>query len=627
MYHLIYSAEGEDFIIHDKDTYNWQPLIIILLTATSILLLLQLAISIIKIYRLKKVYPLSKFSEFDFIQTDLQSAPFSFFKNIFWRNDIDMNTHDGKQILQHEITHIKQKHSLDKICMQLVLCFYWINPFFWWLKKELYLIHEFIADEKAIGNNNAASFAQMLLAAKYGKFEFLPAQSIFYSSIKRRLIMLTTSKKTQFSYLRRVMVLPLIAAVVCLSAFSIKNQNKASSLQKIKAAKPFVLVVDAGHGGKDFGTVDDDLNEKDLSLKISKEIKKLSPEYNIDVILTRNNDVYMSPHEKVNFVNAQNADAFISVHINASTKDQPMRSGMEVILSKRNSDVLSNSEVLGSAIIQNLQTDFTVAPVLMQRDVGIWVLDQSKIPCTLIECGYMTNPADVKLLKQNANIELIAKNILQGVTMYANNKVDKSKLYKIQDQNKTDTNAPLKSSSMQMQPMPLYVIDGKIVDQSAADKQTHDPNNILSVDVLKGPMATNKYGDKGNNGVIEVTLKHNNLRQMETDTSTKPIFTSAQKEPEFPGGLNGWQKFLEANLNANIPAKKHAPKGIYTVTLSFLIDENGKVSEVKTLKDPGYGTAEEAVRVISKGPDWIPAVQNGQKVVYKEKQNISFSVD
>ena len=128
MYHLIYSAEGEDFIIHNKYTYNWQQLIIILLTATSILLLLQLAISIIKIYRLKKIYPLNKFNGFDFIHTDLQSAPFSFFKNIFWRNDIDVNTHDGKQILQHEITHIKQKHSLDKICMQMEQCLYWENP-------------------------------------------------------------------------------------------------------------------------------------------------------------------------------------------------------------------------------------------------------------------------------------------------------------------------------------------------------------------------------------------------------------------------------------------------------------------------------------------------------------------
>jgi len=50
----------------------------------------------------------TKTEEFDFINTDLQQAPFSFLKNIFWRNDISLDEPTGKQILQHEITHIKQ---------------------------------------------------------------------------------------------------------------------------------------------------------------------------------------------------------------------------------------------------------------------------------------------------------------------------------------------------------------------------------------------------------------------------------------------------------------------------------------------------------------------------------------
>ena len=95
--------------------------------------------------------------------------------------------------------------------MQFIMCFYWMNPFFHLIKKELYLIHEFIADEEAVKHADADAFAKMLLTAQFGKFNFLPAQSIFYSSIKRRLTMLTTSKKPQFSYVRRLMILPLIA--------------------------------------------------------------------------------------------------------------------------------------------------------------------------------------------------------------------------------------------------------------------------------------------------------------------------------------------------------------------------------------------------------------------------------
>ncbi|MEP6467788.1 MAG: energy transducer TonB [Parafilimonas sp.] len=113
------------------------------------------------------------------------------------------------------------------------------------------------------------------------------------------------------------------------------------------------------------------------------------------------------------------------------------------------------------------------------------------------------------------------------------------------------------------------------------------------------------------------------------DTSNTPeedyykVFTSAQVEAKFPGD---WNKFLERNLNAQVPADKGAPPGRYSVTVSFLVDTRGKISEIKAENDPGYGTAEEAVRVIKNGPDWQPAIQNGKKVIYRQKQNIVFEV-
>jgi antitoxin component YwqK of YwqJK toxin-antitoxin module len=103
-------------------------------------------------------------------------------------------------------------------------------------------------------------------------------------------------------------------------------------------------------------------------------------------------------------------------------------------------------------------------------------------------------------------------------------------------------------------------------------------------------------------------------------------YFSYQIEAKFPGGNAGWNEYLESNIKSNVAAKHKAPVGIYTVTVSFLIDKNGKVIEVKALTDPGYGTAEEAVRVIRKSPDWMPAIQNNKPVIYRQKQNISFQV-
>lgn len=103
-------------------------------------------------------------------------------------------------------------------------------------------------------------------------------------------------------------------------------------------------------------------------------------------------------------------------------------------------------------------------------------------------------------------------------------------------------------------------------------------------------------------------------------------FTSVQVEAKFPGGPDAWRKYLERNLNNQTPADNGAAPGNYTVTVSFLVDKSGNISQVQALNDPGYGCAAEAVRVIQKGPAWTPAVQNGRNVIYRQKQNITFQV-
>jgi protein TonB len=104
------------------------------------------------------------------------------------------------------------------------------------------------------------------------------------------------------------------------------------------------------------------------------------------------------------------------------------------------------------------------------------------------------------------------------------------------------------------------------------------------------------------------------------------VFTVVQIAAEFPGGTAAWIKYLERNLNRDLPTENGAPPGKYTVIVSFIVDKNGAISDVKAENDPGYGTKNEAVRVIQKGPSWKPAIQNGRNVIYRHKQSITFQV-
>jgi hypothetical protein len=108
-----------------------------------------------------------------------------------------------------------------------------MNPFNWIIQKELVTIHEFIADESAVGDSNVEAFAKMLLQTHYGNHFLNPIHQFFYSSIKRRLFMLNQNKKTKFSNLRRLFVLPITICVVL--SFSIKTiEAKASAIIREK---------------------------------------------------------------------------------------------------------------------------------------------------------------------------------------------------------------------------------------------------------------------------------------------------------------------------------------------------------------------------------------------------------
>ena len=181
--------------------------------------------SILKVFRLKAVSAKKQMGDFTFIETDLDEAPFSFFSNLFWKKSISMEDESGRKILQHELAHIREKHSWDRLFSQLICSIFWMNPFNWIMQKELQNIHEFIADRDAVGAGEVDAFAKMLLQTYYGNHFLNPSHSFYYSSIKRRIIMLTTSNTPKYAYLRKVAVLPLVAITLVLFSIQLSAQK------------------------------------------------------------------------------------------------------------------------------------------------------------------------------------------------------------------------------------------------------------------------------------------------------------------------------------------------------------------------------------------------------------------
>jgi len=161
------------------------------------------------------------------------------------------------------------------------------------------------------------------------------------------------------------------------------------------------------------------------------------------------------------------------------------------------------------------------------------------------------------------------------------------------------------------------------------DEEVKEDDEIKEVEKLEDTKigSINQEGAK-DDGIVAPPVESGTgvVEAPKVEEDYDKVFTVVQIAAEFPGGLPAWAKYLERNLNRDLPVENGAPPGKYTVIVSFIVSKDGSISDVVAENDPGYGTKAGAVRVITKGPKWKPAVQNGRNVIYRHKQSITFLV-
>jgi len=537
--------------------------VFIYITVAGILLLGMIR-AFIRLYQLLKNHSCRSVGDVYLILTQAKGTPFSFFRYIFWNEEIDIRSEAGKQILQHELTHVKEKHSFDKLFIQVMLIAGWFNPFFWLLRREMDMIHEFIADRKAVSNGDTASLAQMLLTAAYPQQQFALTNPFFFSPIKRRLQMLNNNKHPRFSYIRRLVVLPLLAIVVVLFAFRSKEQRKhgtlsvasvvehvvdAIAVNGFESGKPdisvfdearldrtYTVVIDAGHGGADRGAIGaDGTTEAELTLQLAKMIKELNGNEKIKIELTRAGDVFQSVAEKAKLANRFHPDLFISLHCNTTADIRSAggisyknpTNGIEIFIPQKNRAFnYEGSHVLASQISSSLEKKDEKMLGIKSRSKGIWVIENVESPAILLEAGFMTHKEDLAKLKDAAYQKQMAESILQGINDFLSKPVQ-TKLnlnslgldtIVIKQAGKEDEIKVAFTPQNNELGHALMILDGKKSDTNVL--RLLDPNLIHSVNVLKGESANALYGEEGKNGVVLITTKEaaGRIRQSYADT-------------------------------------------------------------------------------------------------------------
>lgn len=156
-------------------------------------------------------------------------------------------------------------------------------------------------------------------------------------------------------------------------------------------------------------------------------------------------------------------------------------------------------------------------------------------------------------------------------------------------------------------------------------------------EVVETPMPTQEDMDSSKIGLVKVDgpTDDGTPRPEDIDNGTGVVEQKNDKESDEPFRsveidakfIGNWKTFLERNLNADVPRDNGAPSGRYSVVVEFVVDVEGKVSDIQTLTHHGYGLEEEAVRVLKKAPKWEPAIQNGIQVKAYRRQVIIFEVN
>lgn len=226
-----------DIPVAETSWFTLENVMLVFYVLIASFVLLRILLSLFKIRSILKNNVVEKLDRIYFINTTEPGTPFSFFRWLFWNKKIELESEKGEQIFRHELFHINQKHSWDIMYLELLTVLFWINPFFHLMKKETKAIHEFLADQFAVRENSKWEYAELLLMQILNTQQHL-VNPFFHNQIKRRIAMLTTSKKTSHQYLRKLMVFPVAAIVIGLFAFSYnekENENPEAKLKSIQS--------------------------------------------------------------------------------------------------------------------------------------------------------------------------------------------------------------------------------------------------------------------------------------------------------------------------------------------------------------------------------------------------------
>jgi len=288
-------------------------------------LLFRFLLNIVSITRRKRQRIVLANQDVDIVLIKEKITPHSFGKYIFINREDYENKRITEEIIIHESSHIRQRHFLDIIFMELLIIFFWFNPMLYLYRNKIKLNHEFLADNAVIRENKNVSYYQTLLIGMACRQKSSIITSSFnFSLIKKRFIMMTKTTSKKKAYCRTLALIPILFAAIGLFTTKGLAQNSEISPNDSTHFELFQLEIELNQPSIYPVDIEKVKHVSGYGMRINPKTNKKSFHHGIDfaisegekVIATADGIVVDAKYEKQkgNYVTIQHNEIFSTLY-------------------------------------------------------------------------------------------------------------------------------------------------------------------------------------------------------------------------------------------------------------------------------------------------------------------------
>ena len=401
------------------------------------------------------------------IAIDKEVTPFSFFRLVFMNPELH-NEHETKEILAHELTHVRQGHSFDVLLSEVLTIILWLNPATWLLKREIRQNLEFLADNKVLESGfDSQTYQYHLLQLSYQTPEHKLGNKFNVSPLKKRIIMMNQKKSAKASLLKYSLIVPLaLALVVSSNAQTVINKAKkaltTTTTKEVKATEKKSMTAPA----KSSGELTDPV----------KVVENVEDEKTWDVV------------EKMPQYPGGEQEMMGYLGRNIRYPVEAQKSGTQ-------------GKVIASFVVSS--TGKVIHPEIL-RSVDPY-LDKEAIRVISTFPNFVPGEQNGKKVAVRYTLPVVFKLEGGATTPEPSINSNENPIIVVGYGAKKEKST-LNFNNLPAGAKPLYVIDGKVATES--EKNLLLPSSIKAIDVLKDKSATSIYGENGKNGVVLITTKY-----------------------------------------------------------------------------------------------------------------------